>query len=203
MTRLLRSKPLALTVSALLGGTVLLAWSQTWIVSTLAAGISLEERIAVGGDTAAPALAPLALATLALVAALAIASRAVRVVLSAILMLLGVAVVVVASATLVDPLAAATASVVASTGLEGDAAIAAAVVALDVTAWPSVAVVAGALVLVWGGVLAFTSRGWGSAPTRYDSAVGAAGTTDAAPSKVSDWDSLSGGDDPTSPSGSR
>ncbi|MBF0673030.1 MAG: Trp biosynthesis-associated membrane protein [Salinibacterium sp.] len=203
MTRLLRSKPIALAVSALLGGAVLLAWSQTWIIGTLAPGISLEERIPVGGDTAAPALAPLALAMVALVAALAIASRLVRVVLSVTFMMLGGAVVAVASGALIEPLRAATASVVSSTGLEGEAAVASAVVALEVTPWPMVALIAGALVFVWGIVLALTSRAWGLASARYDTAAGTIDTTAAAPSKVSDWDSLSGGDDPTSPSGSR
>lgn len=203
MTRLATSKPLALGVIAALSGATLLAWSRTWFTVDLQPGISLTQTIAVGGDQAAPALVPLSLASLALVAALAIASPIVRVVLASILALLGAGVATLGATVLADPVERASQSVIASTGLDGRRAVDDAIVSIEVTAWPVVTIVLGALLGIVAIVLAFTTRQWATASARYDARAQASDDSAPAASAVSDWDSLSGGDDPTTPSGSR
>lgn len=203
MTRLAASKALALGLVTALGASALFAWSRTWFTLHLDRDASLTESLAVGGDAAAPALVPLALASLALVAALAIAAPVVRVVLSAILAVLGAAVAWVGFSALTDPLAASATSVVAATGLDGRTAVLGAVSSLDVGPWPVVTIVVGGALAVVGVLLAFSARRWRKASDRYQAPAPAAADSDTPSSTVSDWDSLSGGDDPTSLSGSR
>ena len=86
-----RPKSLLLTVIALAGAALLLAWSQDWFLVRLAGA-----EHPVGGDVAAGAVAALALTAFALVAALALAGPVFRVVLGALTALVGGTAVLVA-----------------------------------------------------------------------------------------------------------
>ncbi|MEQ7738291.1 Trp biosynthesis-associated membrane protein, partial [Escherichia coli] len=92
------------------------------------------------------------------------------------------------------PLAAAQGSIAAATGVSGsDAQVA-------VTAFPTLAVVAGCLLALAGLLIIPAGRHW-KARTKYD-APGAAGTADGSGTagpvdEIDSWDRLSRGDDPT------
>jgi hypothetical protein len=107
----------SLVVVALLAGLVFLTWSQTWFRIAL-----VPHAIAIGGDVAGAALPALALASLALVLALALAGPGFRMVLSLLESLLGVGVITVSSFALADPLAASAGSITKATGLSGSTA---------------------------------------------------------------------------------
>jgi uncharacterized membrane protein (TIGR02234 family) len=169
---------------ALLGvvvGVALLAWSQPWFVLTLDV-----EHVA-RGDVASPALPPLALATLAAGAALALAGAVFRRILAVLIALLGVCVLAVSILSLSDPVAASMTVVSDATGIVGEGA-ADLVQAVAVTGWPWVAVGAGiAQILVALGILV-SAGSWPAQSRRYSSSRVAAGEP---------WDALSDGADPT------
>src|SRR5690606_11218282 len=142
---------------AALGGLVLLAWSQRWYVVELTAASGEAGPLEVGGDVAAGALAPLALTTLALVAAPAIAGTAFRIVLGALQALVGVCVVVVALVTIAAPVAASASAVTDATGISGHDAVHGLVGSVVGGAWPVVAVVLGGLLVLVGGAVALTA----------------------------------------------
>jgi hypothetical protein len=168
---------------------VALAWSQTWYLLRLSGA-----EYAVGGDIAGGALLPIALASLTLVLALALAGPVFRVILGALDALLGVCVVAVAVWSLSDPVRASVPVLVEATGLTGDEQAFVDDIASTVTTlWPYVGLAAGILMILTGVAIAVTSRVWPVSGAKYtrtraESADGAA---------IDDWDALSEGDDPT------
>lgn len=171
-----------------LGGLVLLGWTQQWIDVALADG----SRLAVGGQQAAPALSALALAALALSAALTIAGRGVRRVLGIVEALIGIAVLASALAVVADPVGASASTITDATAVAGAQSVAALVLAAQPGAWPWVAALAGALLVAAGVAVLVTAARWPGATRKYDP-VG-----DATATASGTWDALSGGDDPTS-----
>ncbi|GMA97029.1 hypothetical protein GCM10025881_38530 [Pseudolysinimonas kribbensis] len=132
-----RLRGVSLAVVALLAGLEFLAWSQTWFRIALA-----PHALDIGGDVAGAALPALALASLALVLALALAGPAFRIILALLEALLGVGVITVTSFALANPLVASAPSITKATGLSGSTAAYAGDVAA--TGWPVVAIVGGA-----------------------------------------------------------
>jgi len=63
------------------------------------------------------------------------------------------------------------------------------------TAWPILALVAGALLIATGLLVVATARRWPGATRKYQTVRLA--PADGARTSVDDWDALSGGDDPT------
>ena len=191
----------------LLAALELTSSTQTWFVLTLA---GTTDDLDVAGTVAAPALSALALAGLALAAALAIAGPAFRVVLGLLQIVLGGSVVLAAATALGDPVRAGSSVVTEATAIAGEQSVAALVGSSTATAWPVVALVAGALTAVLGvGVLA-TVRRWPDARkkkrvSRFEPADGyghgasSVETDDGTIDPVVSWDELSRGDDPTSP----
>lgn len=179
-----------------LSGLTLVSWSQTWFVVTLGSAASAQHVLEVRGDVAAPALAAFCLAGLALIGALAIAGLLLRVVLGVLESLIGLCVVFSGAVAVLDPLAASAPLVTKATGVSGGDSISGLVTALSQSAWPWAAIVLGLLTAVLGVVITVTARRWPPASRRYQPARfepdGVANTP------VSDWDSLSGGSDPTS-----
>ena len=167
---------------------VSLAWSQTWFLLRLS-GVELP----VPGSIAGGALLPLALASLALVAALALAGPFFRVVLGVLDALLGVCVVAVCVWALSDPVRAALPVLIDSTGISGEGTLLGMVASAPATPWPFVALVLGVLTILTGVAVAVTSRAWPTSGARYTRtrAETADGTA------IQDWDALSEGDDPT------
>ncbi len=170
---------------------IFLAWSQTWFTLTVQ-----EKPFLVAGSVAGSALSPLALASLALVAALAIAGPFFRVVLGVLLALIGVGVVAVSAFAIANPVVAASSTITTATGVAGQASVKALVSAKVMTAWPIVAIVIGALVVVLGLAVAATARAWPESGRKYSrSRLVAAQDVDL--DAVHEWDALSDGEDPT------
>ncbi|MHC5796234.1 Trp biosynthesis-associated membrane protein [Lacisediminihabitans sp. FW035] len=205
-----RLKSVTLLVAILLSGITLLAWTGEWFSLTLKESATGRPVLGVTGDVAAPALIALALASLALVAALAISGPFFRVVLGVLQVVIGFTVALSAVLAVSNPVRASEAAVSAVTGVGGSRSIAALVTAVSQTAYPVIAIVVGILTMALGVFVLATGRRWPGSSGRYRQPVvledseGSAGpgedpdTEDAAAHAVSDWDTLSGGSDPTS-----
>ncbi|SMH39176.1 trp region conserved hypothetical membrane protein [Rathayibacter oskolensis] len=208
-----RLKSSAILAIVVLAALELTSSTQPWFTLVLVAATGDGERLEVAGTVAAPALSALALAGLALAAALAIAGPAFRIVLGLLQIVLGGSVVLAASTALGDPVRAGSSLVTGATAIAGQESVAALVDSSSSTAWPVVALVAGALTSLVGIVVLVTVRRWPDArrkrASRFVPADGSGhgGTAepavDAADGErpidpVVSWDELSRGDDPTS-----
>lgn len=189
-----RIKAVVILCGLAFSAAVLIAWTQEWFRVTLTE--SAEHTIAVGGDNAAPAVLALSLSGVALVAALSLAGPFFRRVLGVLETLIGISVVLAAARALTDPIAASAELITASTGVSGAESIRHLVTDAAQTPWPWVALVFGVLLACLGVALLALGRRWPVSSTRFQS------TPDepdgAAPTAASDWDSLTGGADPTS-----
>lgn len=199
-------RPGRMKLPAILGilagsGLALLAWSQTWFAVRLVEGAAAggATTLEVGGAVASPAIAALALAGLALAGALAIAGPLIRMVLGLLAALLGGCLVLAASLSLADPVAAASGAIAEATGVAGAEPTAELVASVEQTAWPVAAIVGGALVALAGLLVVVTGRAWPTSRRYGGVRLAADGGRRAAPSDraVDDWDGLSRGDDPT------
>ena len=175
-------------VGILVAGLAFLSWTQTWFDLVLEGG----QPLAVAGQAAAPALSALGLASLALLGALSIAGRGVRVALGVLETAFGILVVVVAIRAVVDPVGASASTITETTAVSGSASIAALVTSVAVSAWPAFAIAAGVLTALVGVAVLATGHRW-PGPTKKYEAVPA----DDSGTPVGAWDSLSDGSDPT------
>ncbi len=188
-----RVRLLALVLPLVVGATAFLAWSQPWVVVTLA-----DERVVIAaGDVAAPAVPPLALAALALVGALALAGPVFRVVLGLLQALLGLGIAVSGVLAASDPVAAASARITETTGVAGETAVAGLVEQAALTVWPAVAIAAGAAGIAVGLLIAATASRWPPRSRRYDAVRLAPAEGSGHGARLDAWDALSDGDDPT------
>ncbi len=186
-----RIKLISLVAIALLAALIFADWSQTWFTLTVQG-----KPFPVSGQVAGAALSALALASLALIAALAIAGRFFRVVLGILLALLGVCVIAVSAFAIANPVVAATSAITKATGVAGTHSVAKLVTATSVTAWPVVAIVLGVLLTLLGLAIAPTARSWPDSGRKYSRSRLAAPDADTQ-DPVAEWDALSEGDDPT------
>lgn len=206
LARARRLKSISLLTALVLSGLTLLVWTGQWYAVTLSESATGHPVLSVTGDIAAPALVALALASLALVAALAIAGSFFRAVLGILQVLIGFTVALSAVIAESNPVKASEAAISAATGVGGSKSVAALVVSVAPTAYPVIAIVAGVLTMALGVFVVVTGRRWPGSSSRYSQPVRleAADTgsdtagTDAGATAVSDWDTLSGGSDPTS-----
>lgn len=191
-----RTKGLALLLVLATSAATFLGWSQDW--STLRIGGQAPALVPVAGSVAAPALSALALSSLALAGALAIAGRALRVVLGVLQALIGATVALTALAAVSGPVQAGEAAVTTVTGVAGSAPVADLVVGWTTTPWGPSTIVAGVASALTGVLIALTGPRWPTGRSRYD-APESAPTRRVAPREdpVAAWDSLSGGADPT------
>lgn len=178
-----------LVLAVLLG----IAWSQPWFTLRIA-----DAPLVVAGSVAGAAVLPLALAAGALVAALAIAGPGFRVVLGLLATLLGVTIVAVSVFALNDPVSASGSAITESTGISGREPLRELVTSTVATAWPVIAVILGALMILAGVVVTVTGSRWPRSGDRY-SRTRTAPAESGVPDAVHDWDALSDGDDPTEP----
>ena len=186
-----RLKLISLVGIALLAGLVFADWSQNWFTLTVQG-----KPFPVSGQVAGAALSALALASLALIAALAIAGRFFRVVLGILLALLGICVIAVSAFAIGNPVVAATAAITKATGVAGTESVAKLVTATSITAWPVVAIVLGVLLTLLGLAIAPTARSWPDSGRKYSRSRLAVPDSET-PDAVQEWDALSEGDDPT------
>ena len=185
-----RLKLLSLLAGAAFAGLTLLAWTQTWFEVVLTDGNSLS----VTGEVAAPALTALALTGLVLVGSLSIAGPFFRVILGSLQTLLGITVALSSVLAIVDPIGSSGAAISEATGVAGVQRVDQ-VASLATTAWPWLALLAGALLIASGIFVVATTKRWPGSSRKY-SAVRLA-PADGARSSVDDWDALSDGADPT------
>ena len=174
--------------------------TQTWLTvhldpSQLGQAVSGQDGLQVQGSKAATTVTALALVALAGGLAASIAGRIARWVITVIILLAAAGIVGAAAVVLADPLAASQGSIAAATGISGSS------VKVDVTAFPVLAVVAGAMLGLGALVIVPAGRFWKSR-TKYDAAVpgtapGSAGAQAGPPDDIDSWDRLSRGDDPT------
>ena len=169
----------------------LLATTQPWWTVL----IIDREPLEVAGTVASPALSALALASLALAAALALSGRFFRVVLGGLQALIGLTTLLAAIRSITSPVDASATVISDATGVAGPESIAGLVDSVVLTAWPWVAVAAGALALLVGVFILVTARRWPLATSKYQAVR--LQDPNAPRSSVGDWDALSEGEDPT------
>ena len=180
----------------LLGGAIgIISSTQTWLtVQRADAGAD----IFVPGASALPLLAPLSLAVLALGAALSITGPVLRLVFG--LLAGAVAVFMGWSALhlqLESPLSAVASTVTETTGLAGPDALAGVIDTIVPSAWPIIAFVGWAILLLAAVVVVITWRGWKRGGRRYRTDAVAAATSSGPVDAIDSWDDLSRGTDPT------
>lgn len=198
-----RARSLAV-VAIVLGGAIgIVSSTQPWLVVTLADGG--HPTLPVPGASAVAVLAPLSLAALALGLALSIVGVALRYAFALLALTIGGALAVTAwRIGMQHPIDAVAATVTEATGLTGAAAMNDLVDTVSGTAWPWLAVAAGALIVAGGALTLATARSWRSAASRYRTTP-AESTAPAGPrphdavrhDAIDSWDGLSRGDDPT------
>jgi hypothetical protein len=200
-----RLKSFTLIAAIVLSGLTLLVWTGEWYSLTLRESATGRPVLSVAGDVAAPALIALALASLALVAALAIAGPFFRVVLGVLQVAIGFTVGLSSALAEANPVGASAAAISAVTGVAGSKPLASIVTSVSQTAYPVMAIAVGILTMALGVFVLVTARRWPVSSARYRQPVvlenadldSPQRTHDIADDAVSDWDSLSGGSDPT------
>ncbi|MGI0522441.1 Trp biosynthesis-associated membrane protein [Microbacterium maritypicum] len=194
MTFAQRGRSLSVSGFLLAGAIGIISSTQTWLTVERA---DAGEAILVPGASALVLLAPLSLAVLALGAALSISGKVVRLVFG---VLAGATALFLGWSTLqlllAEPFDAVAATVTEVTGLAGGDAVREVVVSIVPSAWPFIALVGWALLLLSSVVVLMTWRGWNVGGRRYRTdhvEVAHDGPVDA----VDSWDELSRGTDPT------
>lgn len=191
-----RLRALSIVAGVALAGLALLSWTQTWFVVVLGGQAAGHPPIAADGSVSAPAVSALAIACLAALGAMAISGPVFRTILSVLQVVIGACIVLSAVLALSSPVATVLSLVTEATSVAGSDSAAKLIDSMTVTVWPWSALVSGALLMVLGGVVLVTGRRWPGSSRKYQPVrFEEAGGSDTA---VSDWDSLSGGSDPTS-----
>ncbi|NQD88082.1 Trp biosynthesis-associated membrane protein [Paenarthrobacter sp. CM16] len=178
---------LATTILAL---AVFGATTQTWIEVQLDPTGASNSDLHVQGSKAATAVTALAVVALAGGLAASIAGKIARWIIAVLVVLSAAGIILAAMTVLLDPLGAAQGAIAAATGVSGGQADAAA------TAFPVVAIVAGALLAVCAVALPLAGRHWTSR-TKYDAGARGRKSTNEPVDEIDSWDSLSRGEDPT------
>nr|WP_243752162.1 Trp biosynthesis-associated membrane protein [Leucobacter weissii] len=182
---------------ALAAALALAAATQPWVVVSFTEGSAAFDWLELTGQQLNPSLSPIALAGLAAALALTIAGPVFRRVLGALVLLLGAGLAALGVFSLIDPRGGVSWSVSEVTGITGDAQYG---VIRDVTAtsWPSAAVAAGAVIALLGVAVLLLGGRWKAGGRRFRSDERPpAPESGREPDRISDWDALSGGDDPT------
>lgn len=195
------SKPALIGAVAILGALGLISSVQLWLHVEFVVGAAAVEALNVSGQKLNPALTLIALASLAAALVLMIAGKAFRRVIGMLVVLLGAGLAGLAFATISTPLGGASRLIGDATGISGDAQ-AALISEIELTLWPTVTLVVGLLLAVTGIFVTVLSGRWKTAGRKYD--TGGVGDspkskrkTEPEGDRISDWDALSDGDDPT------
>lgn len=197
----MRSKRSLIVALLLASALLLLASTQVWARFELAEGAAVVDEVELSGRQTLIGAMPIAIALIAISLVLAIAGRVARPLMALLAMLLGGWAVVASALFAVRPergiVEAGAGPLTEVTGLspgEHDAIVQ----AVHTTAWPWLAVVAGALAVAAAIlVLVFGGR-WRAAGRRYETGANAPRRRQAPEGdRIAEWDALSGGDDPT------
>lgn len=193
-----RSKAILVSVIALAGVLALAAATQTWIEIELVEGAAAETSLSVTGQRLNPSLSPVAIAVLASALVLTIAGPVLRRAIGALVALCGGGIAFLGIAVLSDPHLEPSSAVAEATGIVGGAQYEL-VSSVATTTWPSAAIACGAAAAVAGVLVLLFGGSWRAAGRRYDTRTdrGARAAGDGPPDRISEWDALSDGDDPT------
>jgi hypothetical protein len=186
-----RTKSTVILAGAVLAILTLISWTQVWFGVTLVDGT----RIDVDGQVAAPALSALALTSLVLVGALSIAGPVFRIVFGVLEFFIGLGVAFSGVLAADDPVAASASAISTATGVAGASSVADLVETVEGGFWPWLVIVCGVLIMLAGIVIVVVSRNWPWAQRKYQAVRLEPAATER--TSVDDWDSLSGGSDPT------
>lgn len=197
----MRSKGWLLLGVAFDGALALLAATQTWVVIALSPGAAAVERLELPGYDLNPAFSPVAIAALAAALALTISGRVLRLVLGALIVLLGIGIAAMAFAVLGDPSRAAAGRVADASGIAGSGQLAI-IEGAEATTWPSVAIAAGIVLVALGVLVVWFGGRWKTGGRKYASVDDRSSTLhrDAShgePDRIADWDAMNHGEDPT------
>ncbi|WP_427869050.1 Trp biosynthesis-associated membrane protein [Leucobacter luti] len=192
----MRSKLIVVAGIAVAGGVALLAGSQPWVSFMLDGEHALHSAT---GHDVNPALSPVAIALVAAALALTIAGKVFRAVLGALVALLGAGVVALCFGVINAPLASVSGKITELTGIAGGATVNG-VVWSQLSGWAWATLAAGLVAALLGVAVLVVGRLWAQGGRKYDQAPRDAASTarTGKPDRISDWDSLSDGEDPTS-----
>lgn len=190
-----RIKSLVIVIGLALSVLALICWTQPWFTLSLSGDSFAAHTITVQGDQAAPGLPALTLAGLALIAALTLAGNVFRRVLGVLEVLIGASIVLAAVVALSDPVTASAKLVTKATGVSGEVSVTSLVTSVGQTPWPWIAAILGGLIAILGITLLAIGRRWPDSSRRFQASVP---PDDTAQGTATDWDSLTGGSDPTS-----
>ncbi|MGO1539022.1 MAG: Trp biosynthesis-associated membrane protein [Leucobacter sp.] len=189
------SKRALITQIFLWGVLALIATTQTWVSIEVDAGAGVQQFEA-SGQSLNAALSPIAVATLAAAIALTIAGRVFRRILSVLVVLLGVGLIALVVGVMQDPAAASAGGLAELTGLTGGGN-AELVTSMTVSVWPVVLGVSGALTCLSGAFVTVLSGRWVKSGQKYEAGAAPARAQSPGSDRISDWDALSDGDDPS------
>lgn len=180
----------------------LLGWSQRWFTLSIQPGAIGTGSVPLDGQTAAGAVAPLALSGIALVFALLLAGPVFRVVLGVLQALLGACVVAQAWIAMADPAASAVTTLVGLSGIADSRTVLALVRGSTQTGWPVFTLAVGVALLLLGAGISTTAASWPNPTSRHSRTRAVpVETSEAAHTgpqdSIAEWDALSAGDDPT------
>lgn len=191
-----RFKAYTILLVILLSALVLLSWSQTWFTfssSILPSG----EPITSSGQNVAPALAAFSLLNFALTAALALAGRVLRKILSVVLCISSAAIVWIAIAAFSDPIGSSINLLTTLSGLSDITSLSAMVISVDISTWVYLAPISGFFLIVTGIISFFTSAKWVTNSKKYDRSSPKQAHKIPSGELIDQWDALSAGEDPT------
>ena len=198
-TSKLTNKATLIGFVVLAGAAALLSSVQQWLDLEFLPGVATVEHLAVTGQEISPALTLIALASLAAALVLTIAGKGFRRFIGLLIIALGAGLSYAGVKVITDPFEGAGGPIEQVAGISGEAQ-SALVGTLTVSLWPTVTVVVGALLALAGLlVLIFGSR-WKTAGRKYESGTGgkrARSATAPTDDRISEWDTLSDGFDPT------
>ncbi|KAB1644090.1 Trp biosynthesis-associated membrane protein [Gulosibacter chungangensis] len=196
-----RLKQLAILAILLAAGLAMLTLTQPWAALGLHTQEFERDFTHSGGD-AGTAIMGFGIAALAAAGALAIAGRFFRYVIGTLTFVLGVGITVAASIGIGDPAAGFGAEVRQFSGITDDAGVREIIAqgAISTSAWPLVALIAGILLSLAAVWTIITAHRWpqGSRKfnrTRFESVSEHPEIEEN--DRISQWDALSAGDDPT------
>lgn len=196
-----RSKGILLSGVALAGAAGLLAATQPWVTLTLAPGAAAFSSLELSGQQVNASLTPLAVAALAAALALTIAGPILRRLLGVIVALLGIGIVAITLTAFSDWYSAVAGRLAEATGLSGDVQ-SELVTHFATTPYVVVAIAAGVVLGIAGLAITLMSGAWRSGGRKYQkssdgSPSSRVASEDGNHDRISEWDELSVGHDPT------
>lgn len=193
----MKSKLWLLAGIAIASALALFGATQVWVTLDLAEGAAAFASLEVTGQQLNQSLSPIAIAALAAALALTIAGRGFRRVLGVLVSLLGVGIIAIAVSVLTNPVAAASGGLAEATGLTGHDQLSL-VTSYHATQMIVLTLVAGSLLVLFGVLVLILGGRWKSAGRKYEADAGrTAAKDDGEPDRISDWEAMSDGDDPT------